>query len=269
MTGRVELMGMVLTSMPVNDYDRRITILTKERGRITAFAKGARRPTSAFLGCTQPFAFGTFSLFEGREAYNLVGADIQNYFSELRDDLSAIYYGMYFCELAGYVSRENQDATEALKLLYQTLRAVGKSTLDNRLVRAVYELRIVRIFGVMPNVFECSVCGEKLAEKTGPAYFSVEEGNCICSDCLSDMHGDFMESNVFEQAKYAESIGRIGLQPATVYAMQFILTAKIEKLYTFSLSEEILLELISLMKYYLQKHVGAKMRTEEMLSIME
>ena len=71
MTGQVKLTGMVLAAMPVGEYDRRLTILTKERGKISAFARGARKPTSALLASSQPFSFGEFILYEGKSSYNV------------------------------------------------------------------------------------------------------------------------------------------------------------------------------------------------------
>lgn len=147
MSQSVIVMGMVLTAMPVNDYDKRITILTKERGKITAFARGSRRPSSQLLAATNPFAFGEFEVFEGRNSYNVTKANIQNYFRELVLDLDAASLAFYFAEFAEYYCQENNDEREMLKLLYQSFRALENSRYSKELVRAVFELKAITING--------------------------------------------------------------------------------------------------------------------------
>ena len=125
---RITVTGMVLQTMPIGEYDRRLVILTKERGKIATFAKGARRQNSAFLACSQPFAFGEFELYEGRSSYNLAGARISNYFEDVTMNLEAAYYGMYFCELADYFGQEYEDGRDVLNLLYISLKALDRKS---------------------------------------------------------------------------------------------------------------------------------------------
>ena len=143
--------GIILKQSPIGEYDRRISLLTKERGKLSAFAKGARRSGSRLAAATAPFVFGKFKLYEGRSSYTLAEADVQNYFEELREDYIGACYGMYFAEVADYYTRENNDEKEMLKLLYQSLKALCAPSLPDPLVRCVYELRAIAVNGEFPG----------------------------------------------------------------------------------------------------------------------
>ena len=143
----VSVQGMVLSVMPVGEYDNRLVLLTTDRGKISAFARGARKMGSPLSALCRPFATGVFTLFEGRTAYTLKEARIQNYFEALNADMKAVYYGYYFAELADYYSREGGEERMTLRLLYCALSALTKESLTPGLVRAVYELKMLMMNG--------------------------------------------------------------------------------------------------------------------------
>ena len=154
----IVLTGIIIKTSDVSEYDKRLVILTKERGKIVAFARGARRPKSQFVSVTRVFTFGKFTLYEGKDAYSLVKADIENYFTEISNDMEVMCYGCYFLEFADYLSKENIESTELLKLVYQTLRALLNGRIPNRLVKCIFELKCMVINGEYPQVFECIFC---------------------------------------------------------------------------------------------------------------
>ena len=271
MTGQIKLTGMVLVSMPVGDYDRRLTILTKERGKISAFAKGSRKPTSPLLGCSQPFSFGEFILYEGKSSYNVVSAEISNYFAELREDVESIYYAMYFCEFSCFMTKENLEAGEPLKLLYMTLRALSKPVLHKKLVRRIFELRFMAVNGEMPQVESCVLCGKKEMLKEPKGWFSPSEGGICCEECrrkrMQERLGMEGAAGHGPAGKYMPENDGIWIGTSTIYTMQYILATPLEKLFTFTVSDEVLSELCEVMDQFLAKHVGHKMKSEEMLEI--
>lgn len=144
--------GMILKQAPIGEYDRRICLLTKEKGKISAFAKGARRPGNRLAAATNPFSFGTFKLYAGRDSYTVSDAEIQNYFQELMTDYIGAYYGMYFAEMADFCTRENNDEREMLKLLYQSMRALCAPSLPNELIKCIYELKAIVVNGEYPGI---------------------------------------------------------------------------------------------------------------------
>lgn len=238
----IVLTGMVLAAIPIGDYDKRITLLTKERGKITAFAKGARRQGSQLVAAANPFAFGEFEVYEGRTSYTIVKASISNYFRELIEDYESVYYGFYFLEIADYYARENTDELHMLKLLYQSMRALESKKLANRLVRCIFELKAMVINGEYPNVFSCMDC----KKEEGLYWFETRKGGMLCDSCR-------------------RSASAIGVNSSALYALQYIITSSIEKLYTFTVSEEVLWTLERIMKDYMKLYMDRKFKSLQIL----
>lgn len=146
------VLGLVLKAEPIGEYDRRVVLLTREKGKITVFARGARRQNNRFLATTTPFCFGEFKLYAGQNSYSLAEANITNFFEEVRADMELAFYGMYFLELADYYARENADEKPLLKLLYQSLKALTHPSLKRDLVKVVYEMKAIMINGEFPGI---------------------------------------------------------------------------------------------------------------------
>ena len=235
--------GMIISDMPIGDYDKRILILTKELGKISAFARGARKPNSPLIAGTRPFSFGKFSIYQGKGSYTVNSIEISNYFPEISQNFEGAYYGFYLLELADYFGREFVDGEETLKLLYQSLRALINKNIDNRLVRCIYELKIFQINGVYPIVSECVECGGK--EEL--SVFSQSNQGVLCIECRS------------------KAIDGKLLNTSTLYTMQYILSSPVEKLFTFKVSDIVLGELSDIMKNYLKQHLDKKLKSLEIL----
>lgn len=146
--------GIVLSAAPVGEYDKLVVLLTKERGKIRAFARGARRLNNPLMAAANVFAFGKFQVYEGRTSYTVSQASIQNYFSELMQDFEGACFGQYFLEFADYYTKENADGYDFLKLVYQSLRALSVPSLPRILVRYIYELKAMVYSGECPQSFE-------------------------------------------------------------------------------------------------------------------
>ncbi len=240
----IEVTGMVLTASPIKEYDKRIELLTKERGRISAFVQGARRPNSTLSACGIPFTFGTYSLYQGRSSYNVQSAQIKTYFDKIADDFDALCYVSYFAEMAQYFTRENVEAPQELLLLYMTCKAVTKGLINLPLIRSIYEMRLMQIEGEALEFFKCLKCG---TEDAGREVY-LSKGGILCNDCAGKIPQQLREKPVV-------------LSQDALYALQFVLSSPLEKLYSFKVSEEVQKELLVFMKKYLDKYLHHEFRS--------
>lgn len=249
MSDLITVQGVVLSAMPVGEYDKRIVLLTRERGKISAFAKGARRPNSLFLAAANPFVFGTFTLYEGRSSYNLNQVSITHHFVELATKQPGIYYGYYFLELADYFGQEGTDEKESMNLLYVTVKALLNPHIEDRLVRCIFELRMMAAQGLCPSLFYCSCCGRE-PDDGEELFFSQQSNGILDKRCL----GPGKDSR--------------RISAPALYAMRYIVTASLGKLYTFTVTEDVLHELEQIIHTYIAANTEKRFKSLEILEIM-
>ena len=246
MAEQIKVTGMVISSSPIGENDKRIVLLTREKGKISAFVRGARRPGNHLMAASDSFAFGSFYLYPGRDSYTMVNADITNYFRELASDVAKTYSAYYFLELAEYYSVENQDGTGMLNLIYAAFRALLNDKLDDRLVRYVYELKMLVMNGEYPDFFTCKSCGSR-GNLNG---FSAFMDGVVCSKCAGHMNDVI-------------SVGK-----STLYTLQYIVCTDIGKLYTFTVSDEVLAELKMVAGRCMHTYIDRKMNSLEILEAL-
>lgn len=250
MSDLITVQGVVISAMPVGEYDKRIVLLTRERGKISAFAKGARRLNSPFMAAADPFVFGSFTLYEGRTSYNLNQVSVTHHFVELATMQPGVYYGYYFLELADYFGQEGTDEKEMMNLLYVTVKALMNAHMEDRLIRCIYELRTMTEQGLCPQLFQCSCCEKELAE-TDECYFSQELHGILCQSC---------------------AIGKRDarkISPSALYAMRYIVTAPMGKLYTFRVEADVLLELEQIIHLYTARNTDRKFKSLQILEVIK
>ena len=256
---QVKVTGMVLSATNVSDYDKRIVILTKERGKMVAFARGARKMNSPLLAACQPFVYGIFTVFEGKHC-NINSVDVEDYFEELRGDLQNLYRGFYFCEMADYFTVERNDDLQIMQLLYVSLCALRKDKIEKELIQVIYELKIIAYFGLMMETSQCAGCAKLLTKehleqetlhlpKGYITHFSSDKGGILCHECAK---------------KYAHCVS---LQESTLYALQYILSQPVTKLYTFRVTDVILKQLQQISKDYQKVHINHTFRSLEFLTL--
>lgn len=235
--------GIILYATYLNEYDKRLVVLTKERGKITVFANGARKPSSTLRAASQSYVMGTFTVRPSRDAYTLVKAEIDEYFSELPNDIEKVCYAAYFCELMAYYMHEGDACTNHLNLLYLTFKALLAEQIPLKQIRHVFELRLMHLEGQGLHSFSCVKCEEK-----DLTHFDARWGGLLCESCARKLNIDWKVSKTL------------------VYTVQYIASSPLSKVYSFALKEDALLELEKVTNRFMDQYIDKKFKSLEILS---
>ncbi len=222
--------GIVIKTSVTGEADKILWILTRNRGIIRAFAKGARGTKSRLHSGASLFAFCSFGVYEKNDVFYINEAEVKEIFFELRTSVEKLTLAQYFCEVLLKTLPENVVSAEYLRLLLNCLHFLCKDSKPSLLIKAVFELRIAALAGYMPSLVACDNCGEF---ETNEMYFNCENGLLFCLSCGKNTDAPLFPLPV-------------------ITAMRHIVFSSFGKIFSFSLSDELLEKLNFITQKYLE-----------------
>lgn len=228
--------GIVIREVSTGEADKIITIFSKSNGRISAAARGARRPKSAFSAGTQLLSYCDYVLYSGREMYSINSSDVIESFYDIRNDVVRLTYAAHFIDIITDTIKENQPAPKVLQLLLNSLHMLAKTDKSPELIARIFEIRLLSIVGYAPYVNSCIICG---SEELESCSFSFQKCGFICNreSCIAN-------------DRFAMQI-----TSGTAKAIQYIVYTKIDHLFSFNLSQQVLDELGRVARRYMRERL--------------
>ncbi len=264
--------GLVVRENAIAGNARYINILTAEKGKISVLVRGSSGSRGRFGAPTQLFCYSEFILYEKGGKYTLNDVSlIENYFA-LSSDYDTLTLGSYILSAAEYVMPEEQPDPGILRLTLNTLWALThKKSLDRRLIKGAFELRLAWLCGFAPDLTVCADCGAEPTESDG-IYLNVMDGCLVCRDCMEKRQlGTHLENEHspreirVDDLRTAQII--IPLAKPVLLAMQYALWVDAAKLFSFTLTEEYIPPFSKACEKYLESHLEHHFPVLDMLDL--
>jgi DNA repair protein RecO (recombination protein O) len=180
--------AIVLRARDYSESDRIVTLLTRDMGKLSGIARGAKASKRRFAGKLEPFSH-VMLYFRRRPLGHLVfitraeGADLAPI--RLDDDLGKIALGSYMVELTDALASEENEAADAYRILSTALILLGEAG-PTPALRQAFELKLLGWAGFGLEFDRCRLCAAPSETAGARLYFVVARGGVVCTRCRSD-----------------------------------------------------------------------------------
>lgn len=240
--------GLVIRETESGENDKRIVLLTPDRGQVTVFAKGARSLRSKYMNSTPLFTYGNYEITERGDYAWLSGASVTESFYGIRNDLERFALASYVADVVYELSGASEQACDLLRLALNILFAIANDCKPRPLIKAVFEFRAMCMSGYQPDLSACSVCGRTRAPYM---YLDIMNGELKCAECLHKL--EMTKLPVPDELPEARILSPLG--SGALAAARYIAEAPLEKLLSFTLEDAATSELGRMAETYLLHHL--------------
>lgn len=175
--------AIVLRMIEFSETSLIVTLLTRDLGRVSAIAKGARRPKGPFEGALDLLAVCRVVVLRKRtDTLDLLTeAKLHRRFRGADRSLQRLYGGYYIAEMLRLLLDDHAPHPEIYDLTIRTLQQIdGEGNVAASL--AFFDLQVLRMLGQAPGTDQCTECGGNPVGGARVA-FSLEAGGVVCAQC--------------------------------------------------------------------------------------
>ena len=173
--------GIVTRYANYRESDRILSIFTIEHGRLEAKARGCRKPQSPLVNVCQPFVFGQFEIYTGKEKATINACEVKETFYPIREDYERFSIGSAMLRLSHDAAPENEPNEALFSLLYHALSFLSYGKSNPQDLFCCFLLRFLNTIGYRPSITTCTQCGRDI--KNDAIVRFSPRGGAICAAC--------------------------------------------------------------------------------------
>ena len=125
---QIRVRGLVVREIQTGEYDKILTVITEEMGRISISGKGVRSLKSKHMPATQLFCYSSFVLRKSHGYYYISDSALTESFFDLRLDLNKLALASYLCDVAAEMAVEGVGDEELLQLVLENDYVINTRT---------------------------------------------------------------------------------------------------------------------------------------------
>ncbi|HEY9787265.1 MAG TPA: DNA repair protein RecO [Candidatus Obscuribacterales bacterium] len=173
-----------VSSFPLGESDKVLTLFSAERGLIRAVAKGARKPGSKIAGRADLLSVNRVLIATGRSLDIITQAETVESFPKLRTDLTRLSYCLYYAELTAVFGQGLSEESDAYyAFLIDSLRKQAEAKADASALCLEFEMSLLALLGYKPELTVCVLCRSPLSDYS-LAGFHNDLGGIVCEKCF-------------------------------------------------------------------------------------
>ncbi len=177
--------GILLDSHDHGESDLIVTLYCRDRGRVTAIAKGAKKSLRRFVNKLELFSFIHVTLRQKtpNSMALLEEADLHSGFIQLRQDVSRYTAASVIREFTLLATQDGETDERCYTLLLWSLHKLDQS-LPHLQVVMFFLVRFYDYIGYRPGLHNCCYCNS-VANPATTFGFSTISGGIVCNTCAS------------------------------------------------------------------------------------